>query len=87
MSDMGELFNEWKKLKQEKRQSNLQFSTELLKASGFEFESKNNGVHLIVTTGRGKIDFWPSTGLFQARWNGWQGRGIRNLLKTLEQVK
>lgn len=87
MSDMGELFNEWKKLKQEKRQSNLQFSTELLKASGFEFESKNNGVHLIIDTDDGKIDFWPSTGLFQTRWDGRQRRGVKNLIKTLEGGK
>jgi hypothetical protein len=58
-SDMGEMFNDWRKAKQEKRASNRDASAQLLMAAGIGFESRNDGAHLIVA---GRYDFWPGTG-------------------------
>lgn len=77
---MGEVFNEWNKVKKEKKRSNKEYSTELLKNKGVKYESRNAGVHLIIHTEDGLIDFWPSTGKFITR-KGVSGRGVKNLLK------
>ena len=80
MGDMGDMYNLFAKDRKEKRGSNNRYSTQLLIDSGIKFESKNNGVHLIVEGIKCKIDFWPSTGKFITR-NGKRGRGVFNLIK------
>jgi hypothetical protein len=82
MGDMAEVFNDLKQIKKEKRASNTQASTEILKAEGITFQANNGGAHLVVA-GKGLIDFWPSTGLWIAR-SGRKGRGVRNLIKFLK---
>lgn len=79
-SEIAEMFKEHKEERRIKKQSNLEYSTELLRANGIKFESKNNGVHLIVEGKDCKIDFWPSTGKFIDR-NGNSGRGVMNVIK------
>lgn len=81
--DVGEVFNELKLQRKKKRQSNLEYSTALLQEIGVEFDSKNYGLHLIVNRPSYRIDFWPSTGRWIQR-GGKQGRGVKNLIKFLE---
>lgn len=80
MGDMGEMYRDWDEQKKEKKSSNKEYSTNKLISEGVDFESKNGGVHLIVTGKKCLIDYWPSTGKFITR-DGKNGRGINNLLK------
>lgn len=80
MSELGDTYREMNKVGQEKRAKNLTFSTEILDNYNIEYESKNNGIHLIVKGLDGFIDFWPSTGKFTLR-EGKSGRGVFNLIR------
>ena len=80
-SDMGEMFNAWRKIRQEKRAQNRGSSADLLRAAGIPFESKNGGAHLIVA---GRYDFWPGTGLWMARGERTKRRGVRKLIARLK---
>ena len=82
MGDMGEIFNEWSKVKKDKKRSNQRQSTEMLINAGAKFQSKNGGNHLIVEGRNGLIDYWPSTGKFIER-GGAEGRGIKKLIRKL----
>jgi len=82
MGDMGEVFNEMKRYKQERRASNTEKSTQILVDRGVKFDSKNGGAHLIVYADCGKvIDFWPSTGKFRVRGQKKFQGGVFKLLK------
>ena len=83
-SEIGQAFRAMKEASQEKKRSNLEWSTQKLQELGVPFESKNYGVHLIVSGKSGLIDFWPSTGKYIQRKPKKQGRGIKNLLKLCE---
>ena len=82
--ELREEYKAYNKVKKAKKASNLEQSTELLKLAGIDFESKNNGVHLIVTDFKGNlIDFWPSTGKWIVR-KGKTSRGIQNLIRYIK---
>jgi len=85
MSDTGDDFAALKTHSKLKKARNLNFSTNLLFERGIEFESKNNGVHLIVTSDLGLIDFWPSTGKFKVRSQTKYGRGVKNLINLIKR--
>lgn len=84
MGDMGELFNEYKKDSQVKRNDNVQSSTQLLIDHDIDFTVHNNGYHLIVTYERELIDFWPSTGKWIPRETGKHYRGVRKLIQYIK---
>lgn len=84
MSEMAEFWRDVKGFYQDKRRTNLQSSTEIIKKAGIPFTSKNNGIHLIVME---RWDFWPSTGLFIDRQTKKKGRGVFNLLKRANPKK
>lgn len=86
MSDTGDDFREWNKAKQEKRRSNRENSGQILFDRHIEFETKNNGAHLIVEGSDCKIDFWPGTGKYISR-NGPSGRGVFNLIKLIQKER
>lgn len=65
----------------DKRRRNTEASTRILIEKGIEFQSHNDGVHLVV----GAFDFWPSTGLFMDRRTRGRGRGVFNLIKLLKK--
>lgn len=65
-----------------RREENKNNSASILTASGVSFESKNDGVHLIVKHNSTVVDFWPSTGKWIVR-KGKSGRGVFQLLKHL----
>ena len=71
---------------QQRRAANRLSSAEMLRANGVEFESKNDGAHLIVRDCAGCVfDFWPGTGLWKMRGARLQRRGVRALLKIVRQ--
>ncbi len=78
-SEMGEMFNALKKMKQEKRANNRENSAEYLAERGIPFVSKNGGAHLIVEGNECFIDFWPGTGKWNSRC-GKKGFGVRSLV-------
>ncbi len=80
---MGELFADWNRAKQAKRAANRVSSADYLRQRGVSFDERNNGAHLIVCCAAGKIDFWPGTGLWIARWNGERGRGVRGVIHNI----
>lgn len=83
-SDMGEMFNEHRKERAQKRRDNTRSSTELLTERGVPYESKNFGSHLVLQRGRHRIDFWPGTGLWHYRTPAGKvikRRGVHHLLK------
>lgn len=84
MSDMGEYWRDVKPAMQERskerRKHNRDNSAALLLERGVEFETRNDGVHLIVKGRDCLIDFWPGTGKYITR-NGKQGRGVHSLLR------
>jgi len=83
MSDIGETFKILKEIGRAKKAYNLTESTALLDQLGIEYTSKNDGIHLIITSKDGFIDFWPSTGKYYDRMNEKHGRGVFRLLKLI----
>ena len=82
MSDMGEMFAEWRKVKAAKRSANRETSAQALFTAGIEFATKNGGAHLIVA---GRFDFWPGTGLWVERGTNRQCRGVRSLIAHINR--
>lgn len=84
MGDEGDFWRDVKpamiERSKKKRASNREQSAEFLRVRGVQFESKNDGAHLIVQGKEEVIDFWPGTGYFKTR-SGSKGRGVRNLIK------
>lgn len=71
---------------QQRRATNRLSSAEMLRANGVQFEAKNDGAHLIVRDGVGRVfDFWPGTGLWKMRGTNLQRRGVRALLKITKK--
>ncbi len=80
--EQSDIYKEKKEAGRVKKLSNLEFSTKLLVDNGVDFESKNGGIHLIISHNNITADFWPSTGKFQIRGKGYS-RGVRSLFKGL----
>lgn len=89
-SDMGEMFNEHRKERAQKRRDNTVASTDLLRSRGIPFESLNFGVHLRLKMGAHVIDFWPGTGLWHYRTpkgTTLKRRGVFRLIKQWESLQ
>lgn len=87
MSEMGEDFAAWNKVKQAKRADNRKRSADLLALKGVRFTMHNAGAHLIIQADGYLVDFWPGTGKWATRGHRFSivGRGVRNLLSHLEK--
>ena len=81
--DVGEMWKAHKEEGQKKRDRNRESSANILDGEGINFDIKNGGVHLVVYSYEGIIDFWPGTGKWIAR-NGKVGRGVFKLIKYLK---
>lgn len=81
MSEIGEMWNDIRKERQEKRHFNQLSSTEILRCAGVRFKSFNAGVQLNLEDF--PYFFWPSTGLFIHRETQQRGRGVFKLLKKI----
>lgn len=84
MGDYGDFWRDIRRAGQAKRQQNLQKSTKILQEAGIEFDSHNYGIHLIIRTSSGPVNFWPSTGLYNG---ALKGRGVFNLIRGLRSLK
>jgi len=83
MSDLGDLFREWKKESQAKKASNAEQSLAWLERMQIPFKVLSyNNHHTLVAD---RIDFWPSTGKWRERGTGRQGRGVRRLMDYLKR--
>lgn len=80
-SDIALAFKAKHEFIQEKKRSNLEFSTKQLTDAGVKFKQMLDGVHLVVTQLSGGIaDFWPSTGLWIVRTKNRRHRGFKSLI-------
>ena len=79
MGDMGEMFNDLKKIRQKKRADNRENSADYLAQRGIPFVSKNGGAQLKKKKKECFIDFWPGPGKWHSRC-GKKGFGVRNLV-------
>ena len=86
MGDMGDIFNEYRAYKREKRASNTQASVALLASQGVPFKMMNGHTHLLLQAGEELIDFWPSTGLWISRETKTKQRGVFNLMKHIKKT-
>ena len=84
MSEFAETQKAFREYFREKRQTNKEQSTALLIEKGIKFESRNDGAHLMIETAKGRVNFYPSTGLYNG---AFEGRGVFNLLKDLNLLK
>lgn len=67
-----------------RKQSNRDRAVEALNQHGVLYKEHNGGVHLIIASNHGgKIDYWPTTGLWCDRDKKIERRGINSLLKHL----
>lgn len=71
----------------QKRAENREGSAELLTQRNINFESLNDGAHLVVRHAGITIDFWPGTGLWITRSPKWRQRGVRQLITYLRQIE
>lgn len=85
MGDLGEF---WRDVRASRKQResiqkarSYEKSMKILAGNYVQFESKNNGMHLIVTGKDCLIDFWPTTERFISRDGKHDGFGAKNLLK------
>ena len=82
MSELSKTYELMREISREKKLSNQEFSTKLLDKMGVDYESKNNGIHLIVFNDEDFIDFYPSTGKWIPR-GGKASRGVRKMLSYM----
>lgn len=78
MSELGELYRDWKKEKTAKKQLNAVASEDILIRKGVQFRKFTEDHYRV-----GEYNFWPSTGLFIHVHRNERGRGVFNLLKKL----
>jgi len=84
VSEGVEVFANLKDLSQQRRAGNRESSAAILAEREVEFESRNEGAHLIVRHDGLTVDFWPGTGKFIPRKPGARhGRGVFNLLQLI----
>lgn len=85
--DISEWGAAMKAIGKERRSRNRESSAELLREAGIQFESKNDGAHLIVNHAGNVADLWPGTGKYRVRKPGGKGeqyrRGVFNLMRDL----
>lgn len=77
-------FRFMQELHKEKTAHNRVNSAEILKRRGILFETRNNGVHLMIETAAGRINFWPGTGKYTGAANG---RGVFNLFEAIRKIE
>lgn len=85
--DMGDMWREVKALSKLKRARSRNKSPEHLIAAGIEFESKNDGAHLIIVVKSQVINFWPGTGLWMLKEETRRHGGVFPLIQYVKQLK
>jgi len=87
MSEIGEIFAATKEQRKQeskrRKRNNLSGTMVMLGKNGISYESKNDGVHLVVYHDGKVADLWPSTGKFNIRGDNRYFRGVRLLIKII----
>ena len=84
MSEFAEDMLAFKEYSKQKKAANLKKSTALLIENGIKFDSRNDGLHLMIQTPGGRVNFYPSTGLY----NGvLEGRGVFTLMEAIKRLE
>ncbi len=81
--DMGEIFNALREKGKAKRARNRDMAQAELRRRGIPFTVHNDGAHLVVAE---RYDFWPGTGLWRARGDRTATRGIRKLIRRIQET-
>lgn len=84
MSEFAEDMKAYREYYWDKKERNREYSTTLLTENGIQFISRNDGLHLLIETAKGRVNFFPSTGLYNGAISG---RGVKNLLKDLKGIQ
>ncbi|CUJ58834.1 Uncharacterised protein [Achromobacter xylosoxidans] len=92
MGDMGDFWADvkpaLKERSRQKRADNREQSARMLSEAGIQFQSKNEGAHLIVAGYKGHVyDFWPGTGLWRMRGSSRDHRGVRSLIRAAQPAQ
>ena len=87
MGDVGDTFKALKEMRKEQKKEKISKINEVyekLNRAGLDHETKNNGVHIILSAnGKRVADLWPSTNKFFNRLSGRYGYGLDSLVKQL----
>jgi hypothetical protein len=87
MSEIGEMYAATKEQRahesKHRKRKNMNGSMIMLGKNGINYESKNDGVHLVVSHKGRVADFWPTTGKFNIRGDKRYFRGVRLLIKIM----
>jgi len=80
----GDIWRELKKRSTEKKQSNKEWSLAFLNRNGIVYQTLDAYIgHYRVDD----FDFWPATGKYYNRKTKKRGRGVKQLLKILTNIK
>lgn len=63
------------------KDSGRDFAINKVKKSGLLFESKFNDSLFIISGIKGKVEFYPGTGVFVCKATGYRGKGAENLIR------
>lgn len=81
MGDEGEIWNEYRKERREKKRDNEEKSLALLREIGIPYRVLNESTsHYRV----GGYDYWPTTGKFYNQKTKEVGRGVKNLINKIK---
>ena len=85
MTEYGELCHDLREYNRKKKARKFEISMkkypQMLRDAGVDFEEHNCGMHLIIRTPKGVVNYWPTAG----KYNGVvSGNDIRNLLRDLQ---
>lgn len=63
------------------KDSGRDFAINKVKKSGLVYESKFNDSLFIINGIKGKVEFYPGTGVFVCKATGYRGKGAENLIR------
>jgi hypothetical protein len=85
MNETTEMWKHHRDLQKARRAERRGTAPAALTAAGIPFTSSNEGAHLIVSTSRGSVDFWPGTELWIPRFSPRTRRyGVESLIKWIK---
>ncbi len=84
-SEMGDMWRDIKKSRQDKKARNRSYAPDRLSDEGIPFESRNGKTHLIVGEAPDIVDFWPGTGKWIPRSTRRARYGINQLVQYIRR--
>lgn len=91
MGDMGDYWKDVKPFLKERskkrKAAHLEYAAKMLDRNGVAYQRRNEGLHFMVDSQKGTIDYYPTTGVWRPRNGDRGGRGIAGLLRYMGIVK